>query len=183
MKIPFHKPIFPDDLNQLLKESTDSGWVTTGPKVKEFERKLSEYMQTEYVISVNSKTAALHLALAANGIGAGDKFIAPTYTFVASVEVGEYLGAEPIFVDSEPDTFNLDLDEVKERLKKEDQKIIDIDGVRVENEEGWFLMRASNTQNQLTCRAESISEKGLRELIDIIEYQLSLSGVNYKFTI
>ena len=75
------------------------------------------------------------------------------------------------------------IDEVKERLKKEDQKIIDIDGVRVENEEGWFLMRASNTQNQLTCRAESISEKGLRELIDIIEYQLSLSGVNYKFTI
>ncbi len=75
------------------------------------------------------------------------------------------------------------IEEVKERLKKEDQKIIDIDGVRVENEDGWFLMRASNTQNQLTCRAESISEKGLRELIDIIEYQLSLSGVNYKFTI
>ena len=75
------------------------------------------------------------------------------------------------------------IDEVKERLKKENQKIIDIDGVRVENEEGWFLIRASNTQNQLTCRAESISKKGLLKLIDIIEYQLSLSDVSYKFKI
>ena len=75
------------------------------------------------------------------------------------------------------------IDEVKERLKKEDKKIIDIDGVRVENEDGWFLMRASNTQNQLTCRAESISEKGLHTLIGIIENQLSLSGISYKFTI
>ena len=75
------------------------------------------------------------------------------------------------------------IDEVKERLKKSDQKIIDIDGVRVESEDGWFLMRASNTQNQLTCRAESISQAGLQKLIDIIEHQLSLSGISYKFTI
>ena len=75
------------------------------------------------------------------------------------------------------------IDEVKERLNKEEKKIIDIDGVRVEDEDGWFLMRASNTQNQLTCSAESISEEGLRKLIAIIENQLSLSGVNYKFTI
>ena len=73
--------------------------------------------------------------------------------------------------------------EVKERLKNSDEKIIDIDGVRVENDEGWFLMRASNTQNQLTCRAESTSENGLLKLIEIIEHQLSLSGVSYKFTI
>jgi phosphomannomutase len=75
------------------------------------------------------------------------------------------------------------IDEVKERLKNSDERIIDIDGVRVENDEGWFLMRASNTQNQLTCRAESTSENGLLKLIEIIEHQLSLSGVSYKFTI
>ncbi len=75
------------------------------------------------------------------------------------------------------------IDEVKERLKNIDQKIIDIDGIRVESQDGWFLMRASNTQNQLTCRAESVSEKGLHKLVNIIEEQLSLSGVNYKFTI
>lgn len=116
MKIPFHKPIFPADLNPVLKDSTDSGWVTTGPKVMQFETRLADYLQAKHVIAVNSGTAALHLALAAKGIGAGDKFIVPTYTFVASAEVGEYLGAEPILVDSEPNTFNLDLNQVEDIL-------------------------------------------------------------------
>ena len=75
------------------------------------------------------------------------------------------------------------IEEVKDRIKKTNQIIIDIDGVRVENENGWFLIRASNTQNQLTCRAESTTKDGLHKLITIIEDQLSLSGVNYKFTI
>ena len=61
--------------------------------------------------------------------------------------------------------------------------IIDIDGIRVETEEGWFLMRASNTQNQLTCRVESTSKNGLKKLIEIVENQLQLSNVNFKFTI
>ena len=116
MKIPFHKPIFPSDLNYLLSESTESGWVTTGPKVKDFETQLGVYLNARYVVAVNSCTAALHLALASKGIRQGDQFIAPTYTFVASVEVGEYLGAEPILVDSDPNTFNLDLDKVENIL-------------------------------------------------------------------
>ena len=119
MDIPFHKPIFPHDLNPIIKESTDSGWVTTGPKVKEFEKQLSEYLNAKHVIAVNSCTAALHISLAAKGIGSGDKFIAPTYTFVASVEVGEYLGASPILVDSNPETFNLDLDQVEKKLEED----------------------------------------------------------------
>ena len=124
MKIPFHKPIFPSDLNYLLSESTESGWVTTGPKVKDFETQLGVYLNARYVVAVNSCTAALHLALASKGIRQGDQFIAPTYTFVASVEVGEYLGAEPILVDSDPNTFNLDLDKVEDILYMDkDQKI------------------------------------------------------------
>ncbi len=75
------------------------------------------------------------------------------------------------------------IEQIKERIQKSEVKIIDIDGIRVENEQGWFLMRASNTQNQLTCRAESTSHEGLKSLITIIENQLSLCGVNYKFTI
>jgi len=119
MNIPFHKPIFPSNLNTILKDTTDSGWVTTGPKVKEFEIQLSDYLHADHIIAVNSGTAALHLALAAKGIGLGDKFIVPTYTFVASVEVGEYLGAEPVLVDSGSDTFNIDLNQVEEILKKD----------------------------------------------------------------
>ena len=75
------------------------------------------------------------------------------------------------------------IDQIKERLNSFNGKIIDIDGIRVETEEGWFLMRASNTQNQLTCRVESTSQEGLKKLIKVVENQLELSGVDYKFTI
>ena len=74
------------------------------------------------------------------------------------------------------------INEIKERLLNVDGKIIDIDGIRVENNLGWFLIRASNTQNQLTCRAEAMNKKDLILLTDIIEKQLLLSGVNIKFT-
>jgi len=124
VKVPFHKPIFPTDLNLILKSSTDSGWVTTGPRVLELEKQLGEYLQANHVIAVNSGTAALHLALAARGIGPGAKFIVPTYTFVASVEVGEYLGAEPVLIDSHPRTFNIDLDLVEQALEADTGRTI-----------------------------------------------------------
>ena len=75
------------------------------------------------------------------------------------------------------------IDEIKDRLNNFKGKIIDIDGIRVETNEGWFLMRASNTQNQLTCRVESTSNEGLKKLIKVVENQLKLSDVDFKFTI
>ena len=124
MNIPFHKPIFPQNISALLNDSMMTGWVTTGPKVKEFEGKLCNYSGAKYAIALNSCTAALHLALAAKGIGIGDKFIVPTFTFVASVEVGEYLGASPILVDSDPVTFNLNIDDVEEKINRDTKKRI-----------------------------------------------------------
>ena len=75
------------------------------------------------------------------------------------------------------------IEDIKERLINFKGNIIDIDGIRVETEEGWFLMRASNTQNQLTCRVESISLEGLKKLINVVENQLALSNVDFKFTV
>jgi len=75
------------------------------------------------------------------------------------------------------------IDEIKERLFNIDGEVIDIDGIRVQNSLGWFLIRASNTQNQLTCRAEALSKEDLLSLIKIIEDQLSLSGVPYMFKV
>ncbi len=73
--------------------------------------------------------------------------------------------------------------EIKERMKNIEGKVIDIDGIRIENDLGWFLIRASNTQNQLTCRAEAKNKNDLKTLTNIIEKQLGLSGVSYKFTL
>ena len=75
------------------------------------------------------------------------------------------------------------IDEIKERLSNISGKVINIDGIRVENDLGWFLIRASNTQNQLTCRAEALNKKDLVSLISTIEEQLLLSGVDYKFSL
>ena len=74
------------------------------------------------------------------------------------------------------------IDEIKNRLSNVVGKVIDIDGIRVENEKGWFLIRASNTQNQLTCRAEALNKNDLIELTSLIENQLHQSGVDFKFT-
>ncbi len=75
------------------------------------------------------------------------------------------------------------IEEIKDRLENTEDNVIDIDGIRVENKIGWFLIRASNTQNQLTCRAEALNEKNLKDLINIIEKQLSLSGVDFQFNL
>jgi len=118
MKIPFHKPILPKNIDDLFTDSVRSGWLTTGPMVKKFEMRLSQYLQAKYVIAVNSGTAALHLALASNRFKEGSKFIAPTYTFVSTVEVGEYLGLNPILVDCDSKSFNMDLNQVENVLSK-----------------------------------------------------------------
>ena len=118
MKIPFHKPISPPSLDLLVNDSIKNGWLTTGPNVREFESILSEYTGAKNVVALNSCTAALHLALKVNDFSKSDKFIVPTYTFVATAEVGEYLDMHPIFVDCDND-FNLDLDQVQNILKTE----------------------------------------------------------------
>ncbi len=120
MDVPFHKPILPTNLNEIFSESVHNGWLTTGSQVKEFEALLADYLNCKYVVAVNSCTAALHLALAAKSYGIGDKFIAPTFTFVSTVEVGEYLNMEPVLVDSENDGFNIDLNQVEDLVKNDD---------------------------------------------------------------
>ncbi|MBI04434.1 MAG: UDP-4-amino-4,6-dideoxy-N-acetyl-beta-L-altrosamine transaminase [Pelagibacteraceae bacterium] len=121
MNIPFHKPIIPNSLDEIYCQSIKDGWLTTGPEVKKFENRISDYNEAEYTIAVNSCTAGLHLVLAAKHFGVGDKFIVPTYTFAASVEVGEYLGMRPILVDCDND-YNIDLNYVED-LVRSDSKV------------------------------------------------------------
>ena len=119
MKIPFHKPNLPESLDLIYRDSLRSGWLTTGDIVNTFEQKLSSYLNSDYVVALNSCTAGLHLGLAAKNFGKGDKFILPTLTFVSTLECGEYLGMEPILVDSEKSGFLLDLNQVEDLLKKQ----------------------------------------------------------------
>tara|TARA_Y100000591_G_scaffold312070_1_gene316162 strand:+ start:665 stop:1819 length:1155 start_codon:yes stop_codon:yes gene_type:complete len=119
MHIPFHKPNIPKDLNEIFSNSVKGGWLTTGSVVEEFENRLMKFLDADYVIGVNSCTAALHLALAAKGFRRGQKYITPTLTFASTVECGEYLGMEPVLIDSEKDGFLIDLNQVEDVIKKD----------------------------------------------------------------
>ena len=111
MKIPFHRPIFSKKTIDDVESVLSSGWVTTGRETHLFEQKLSEYLNVKNVVAVNSCTAALHLGAIISGLKNKDMFIVPTYTFVSSVEIGEYIGAIPLLVDIDPQTMNLDLNQ------------------------------------------------------------------------
>ena len=112
--LPFALPEIGEDEIQEVVDSLRSGWVTTGPKTKQFEQDFARYIGDDVeAISVNSATAGLHLALEALGIGPGDEVIIPTLTFTATAEVVRYLGADPVFVDTDPVTLNVDVAAIK----------------------------------------------------------------------
>ena len=120
--IPFHIPNIPENIEDIFSKSIHSGWLTTGSQVHKLEEKLTNFLDVKYVVAVNSCTAALHLSLAAKGFGLNDKFIIPTLTFASTIECGEYLGMEPVLVDSSEDGFLIDLNQIED-LVKNDQSI------------------------------------------------------------
>ncbi|NJO15468.1 MAG: DegT/DnrJ/EryC1/StrS family aminotransferase [Thioploca sp.] len=116
--IPFALPCLGDaEINEVV-DTLRSGWLTTGPKTKRFEEEFAQFIGVPYALAVNSCTAGLHLALEAVGIQAGDQVITTPYTFTATAEVIRYLGAEPLFVDIDPHTFNIDSQQISYLLEQ-----------------------------------------------------------------
>jgi len=107
--LPFHAPEICDDEIQSVVATLRSGWLTTGPKVRQFEQEFADRIGTRHAVAVNSCTAALHLALEAIGITEGDEVIVPTMTFGATAEVVTYFKAKPVLVDCRGDTLNIDV--------------------------------------------------------------------------
>ena len=119
MKIPFYKPtIGVEEINEVV-DTLKSGWLTTGPKTKQFEKEFAAYIQQKHAVAVNSCTAALHLALEAIGLKAGQGVIVPTMTFAATAEVVRYFGARPVLADCRTSDFNLDVADAERRIKAE----------------------------------------------------------------
>jgi perosamine synthetase len=106
--IPIASPSVGEEEWQALREPLESGWLTQGPKVAEFEAAFAERHRTTHALATTSCTTALHLALAAVGLGPEDEVIVPAFTWVATANVVLYCGATPVFVDVDPVTYNLD---------------------------------------------------------------------------
>jgi dTDP-4-amino-4,6-dideoxygalactose transaminase len=111
-----------------INEVTDvirSGWLTTASRCAQFEKDFAEFVGSKHALAVNSATAALHLGLEALGIKPGDKVIVPTFTFTATAEIVRYLGADPIFVDCDRDTFCITEEQIRIAIEKQNLKLND----------------------------------------------------------
>src|SRR5215831_17749665 len=116
-RIPFYKPsIGAEEIDEVV-DTLKSGWLTTGPKTKRFEAEFAAYLSQKEAVAVNSCTAALHLALEAIGLKAGEGVIVPTMTFAATAEVVRYFGARPILVDCRQADLNLDVADAERKIE------------------------------------------------------------------
>jgi dTDP-4-amino-4,6-dideoxygalactose transaminase len=125
-RIPFHRPSIDGEEIAEVVSTLRSGWLTTGPRVRQFEQEFAAYVGAPHAVAVNSGTAALHLALEAVGVRAGDEVIVPTYTFTATGEVVTYLGARPVLADCRPDTFNIDVATVEPLITERTRAIVPV---------------------------------------------------------
>src|SRR5947209_19511413 len=116
MNVPFFKPDIGEQEVAEVVAAVRSGWLTTGPRVRRFEQAFAEAVGAPHAIAVNSCTAALHLALEALGLKAGQGVLVPTMTFAATAAVVRYLGGIPLLVDCDPATANLDLRDAARKL-------------------------------------------------------------------
>jgi len=124
--IQVFKPSFGEEELEALREPFRTGWIGLGPKTAEFEEKFAAYVGAKYAVAVNSATAALHLAVAALGIGPGDEVLVPTMSFVSTAHAVMYCGATPIFVDIYPDTLCIDLDDARRKITPRTRAVIPV---------------------------------------------------------
>jgi len=115
-----------DDIQALLNV-LKSGRLALGPKAKEFEEMMAEYIGVKYAIAVSSGTSALHILARALDIGPGDEVLVPSFTFVSSVNAILYERAEPVFVDIEPETYNLDPEDLETKVTPKTKAIMAVD--------------------------------------------------------
>jgi dTDP-4-amino-4,6-dideoxygalactose transaminase len=116
--LPFSPPLIGEEEIAEVIDTLRSDWITTGPKVRRFEEEFAAFIGAPAALALNSCTAALHVALATLGIGPGDAVITTPMTFCSSVHVIEHVGARPILVDVEPDTLNIDPNEIVKTLER-----------------------------------------------------------------
>lgn len=124
--IPISLPVTGEEEWQATKEPLMTGWLTSGPKVSEFEKLFAERHGVKHAYAVTSATTALHLALVALGVGPGDEVIVPAFTWVSTANVVLYCGATVVFADVDPVTFNIDVNDLKKRITPKTKAIIPV---------------------------------------------------------
>ncbi len=124
--IPYGRQMIEDDDIQAVVDVLKSDYLTTGPKIAEFEKSVADYVGSKYAVAVSNGTAALHAACFAAGIGAGDEVITTPITFAASANCVLYCGGKPVFADIDPQTYNIDAEDIKRKITARTKAIIPV---------------------------------------------------------
>jgi len=124
--IPITKPDLGEEEKQLISQVIESGWVSQGPKVAEFEEIFARYVGARHAVATTSCTTALHAALSVSGIGPGDEVIVPSLSFIATANSVLYCGATPVFVDVDPETCNIDVQKIEETVTRKTRAIMPV---------------------------------------------------------
>lgn len=125
--IPFSPPDMSEEEAQMASEAILSGWITTGPKTKEFERQIAAYIGTNKAVCLNSATAAMEMALRLIGVGPEDEVIVPAYTYTASASVTQHVGCKLVLVDSQKDCVEMDYDKLADAITERTKAICPVD--------------------------------------------------------
>jgi dTDP-4-amino-4,6-dideoxygalactose transaminase len=127
VRLPLHRPWIDEAAERNVVDTLRSGWLTTGARTKQFESDLAAYVGAAHCVAVNSCTAALHLALDAVGVGAGDEVVTTPMTFAATANVICHRGARPVFVDIEADTANIDASQIAAAVTPRTRALMPVD--------------------------------------------------------
>ncbi|MCI9039374.1 MAG: DegT/DnrJ/EryC1/StrS family aminotransferase [Clostridia bacterium] len=127
MNIPFSPPDVGEEEIKEVVEALQSGWITTGPKTKQFEKEIAQVCHTDKAVCLNSATAALEMTLRVLGIGEGDEVITSSYTYTASASPITHVGAKVVLVDIQKDSFEMDYQKLEEAITEKTKAIIPVD--------------------------------------------------------
>lgn len=125
--IPFSPPDMSEEEARMASEAILSGWITTGPKTKEFERKIAEYCSTDKAVCLNSATACMEMILRVLGVGPGDEVITSAYTYTATASVTCHVGAKVVMIDTASDSFEMDYSKLADAITENTKIIIPVD--------------------------------------------------------
>lgn len=125
--IPFSPPDIGEDEIQAVVETLKSGWITTGPKTKDLEQKIAEYIGVSKAVCLNSATAAMELTLRVLGIGPGDEVITTAYTYTATASIVSHVGAKLVLIDTAAGSYEMDYDQLEEKITKKTKLIIPVE--------------------------------------------------------
>lgn len=142
--IPFSPPDMSEAEAKLASEAILSGWITTGPKTKEFERQIAEYVGTQKAVCLNSATAAMEMALRLIGVGPEDEVIVPAYTYTATASVTQHVGCKVVMVDSQKNNVEMDYDKLVKAITKKTKVIcpVDLGGVMCDFDRIYAVIEA-----------------------------------------